>query len=212
MKKIFLSFKPTRLGKLALWAINYKVKLVVRGPEVGLTPADITNHTDWSQAVIEGADKVTAKRAEYYEAVAAMKQISKNELKLLGNAIQSMKKHPLFKEAIGDELGIMGTVKVFDPAELKPLIKGVARDGKVDISFKLQGMNFVSVYSRIQGTTAWTRLGSEYASPYEDKRPLAIVHQPEIREYMCKYFDGKEDVGLVSDIVTVIFGGTILLT
>jgi hypothetical protein len=68
-------------------------------------------------------------------------------------------------------------------------------------------MSCVTIYSRIKGSFGWTRLGNDYTSPYEDKRPLAVEHQPEIREYMIRYFDGREDIGLESDVVPVVFGG-----
>jgi hypothetical protein len=113
----------------------------------------------------------------------------------------------MYTDAIGRRLGIVELGSLFNPNEQKPVVSLVAYPGCVNVRFKKYGMKGVTIYSRIKGTLGWEMLGHDYKSPYLDKRSLQEGNQPEIREYMARFFDGHEDIGLSSDVVVIVYGG-----
>ncbi|BAV09815.1 hypothetical protein SAMN05421788_1011248 [Filimonas lacunae] len=207
MKKTFFSFVPRNDGELAVWAVNLKEKIVIWGPILGYSAAQVSQIQDYCQFIIDAVNKVEAKRGELSNAVNAKNEMRENELQLVVNSLLALKKHPAYLPSIGGELRIIGSVQVLNPEYLKPILSAEVHAGKVTLAFNLQKMNCVSVYCRPKGTMGWEKLGNDYESPYEDKRPLAVANQPEIREYMVRYFNGREEIGKPSDIVTVTYGG-----
>jgi hypothetical protein len=207
MKKRYVHFIPSIDAQLAVWAGNYKLKLGTIGPLLGLTAVQVTDQEAIADRIIAAVNKVEVKRTELENAVEAKEESKVKDVQLLVNMAIAMKRHPDYITSLGSDLGIVGTLQILDPENLKPLLKGKAASGKVILRFNLQAMNCVSVYSRIKGSMGWEKLGNDYKSPFEDRRSLAVANQPEIREYMVRYFNGREDVGLESDIVTIVFGG-----
>jgi hypothetical protein len=65
----------------------------------------------------------------------------------------------------------------------------------------------VNIYGRLAGQSAWTLLGRDSESPYLDQRPLANPAVPEKREYMARGVVNDVEIGVDSDIVTVVFAG-----
>lgn len=57
------------------------------------------------------------------------------------------------------------------------------------------------------GQTAWTLLGMDTSSPYIDGRPLAVPTAPEVREYMLRGVISDAEVGLDSDVLSIIWAG-----
>lgn len=52
--------------------------------------------------------------------------------------------------------------------------------------------------------TAPTFLARDTSSPYVDNRPLLVANQPETRTYTAFYVLHDEEIGLVSDAVSVV--------
>ena len=115
-----------------------------------------------------------------------------------------------YTDAIGKDLGIVGEEIEFKMAEFKPDISAKTQKGSVVITFTKKDLDGVNVYSRPVGSTdvnAWEFLALDNHSPYHDTRPLAVVGQPEHRQYRVHgVYDGIE-TGLVSKIVEVVFEG-----
>lgn len=207
MKKLYIHFIPKGDGDAGYWFRNYKEKISTWGPQLGLTAAQITEQETVLDTVIEALAAVESKRQDLEEAVNAKRIARQTALKEVSRAVGIMKNSTAYNEAIGGALGIIGSSRLFDLREIKPAIKATAYTGRVDISFNLQVMKSITIYSRIKGTYGWEKLGNDYASPFEDRRPLAVPQQAEIREYMAFYFNGKEDIGVESDMVSAVFGG-----
>lgn len=207
LKKKSIPFVPANDGDLVIWATHVKELIVIYGPMLGLTPAQVTAIQDLCLFIIAAAMKVETKRAEQAQAIAARNLMRDNELQQLVNMLIALKRNAAYTTDMGSELRIIGGVQVFDPERLKPNLKADVLPGKVQLNFNLQRMNCVSIYCRAKGTMGWEKLANDYESPYEDKRALTVPNQPEIREYMIRYFNGREDVGYESDIITVTFGG-----
>ena len=207
MKKQYIHFVPKADGEASIWASNLKGKIAAIGALLGLSPTAIASVEDACDRIITNINLVGTKRTDLAEAVKQKNDNRLADLQIIAKVISQLKAHSDYQDAIGSSLGITGYSKLFDLKEIKPVIKAKAYEGRVDISFNLQVMKSITIYSRIKGSYGWEKLGNDYESPFEDRRPLAVAHQAEVREYMAMYFNGKEDVGQPSDIIPIVFGG-----
>lgn len=95
----------------------------------------------------------------------------------------------------------------FDPDTYKPVFTVRIKGGRITLSFKKRDVDGLAIYTRLGGTTAWTKLDVRTLSPYIDGRPLAVPGVPEIREYLARGILKDREIGLESDIVSTVFGG-----
>jgi hypothetical protein len=62
-----------------------------------------------------------------------------------------------------------------------------------------------------RGSSAWSArffpAGHGYQSPYYDTKPLANPAVSEVREYLVRGMIGDKEIGLDSDVVSIIFAG-----
>jgi hypothetical protein len=124
----------------------------------------------------------------------------------LRQLVQRIQLAPGYTEAIGLNLGIVGTdAGTSDAADLsaKPTAKATAlAGGQVQVDFSKGRYDGVAVESRRAGETVWASLGTDNYSPFVDTRPSAEVGKAEVREYRLRYVRLDEPVGEWSDIVT----------
>ena len=195
---------PKRDSLLAIWFSNFQNKITTYGPTLGLAAADITDLTNLCANGSESILNAESKKNEAQTAVAEKVSFKKDQLPILRNAIQRMKTHADYTDAIGQDLGIIGTDSEV-PA--KPGLKAKARVNDVELSFTKKGLDGVNVYARLKGAAQWTFLARDTHSPYNDSRPLTNAGVPETGEYMCIGVINDEEVGEESDIVSAVFGG-----
>lgn len=207
MKKQHMHFVPRSHAERGPWAGNIREKIAIIGPTLGLDAAWVTRVETAAGNIQERVGTVEVRKRDLESAVAAKNQSMEDDLLVILNAAGIMKRHPDYREQLGSDLGIVGYSVAIDVNDLRPTLKLRAFEGKIEVSFNLQLMSSISIYSRIKGTMGWEKIGNDKASPFIDTRPLAVAHQPEIREYAARYFDGKEDVGQMSSIETVVFAG-----
>lgn len=207
MKRRYIHFAPKSDAEKGVWAGNVDEKIPVYGPQVGLDAIAVTRIQTAAQNIKTNIDTVEVKKRELEEAVAAKNLSLKADMRVIQNYAAMIKKHPDYQEQMGSALGFIGTSILFDIKDLQPDISARAFEGKVEVSFNLQTMNSITIFGRLKGTNGWTKLGNDKASPYIDSRPLTAANQPEIREYAAMYFDGREEVGQMSKIVSLVFGG-----
>ena len=114
-------------------------------------------------------------------------------------AIAGMKTNSGYTPETGAALGIVGESESFDPnsyeGELRELT--LSAPGQVTVTFgKAKGqIDAVNVYSRRQGTSAWTFLARDSRSPYIDTTPLAQPGTPEVREYRLRGVIDDVEIG-----------------
>jgi hypothetical protein len=114
----------------------------------------------------------------------------------------------VYTTAIGEDLGIIGDESSFDPDTFKAEIKGVKITNEgVKLSFVKGETEGVNIYSRIGTAGPFMKLAFDGSSPYVDTRPLSLPGTPETREYMAKPVLHDAEIGLPSDVVSVVVGG-----
>lgn len=198
---------PRPQDALKTWAQNTKNKISVHGPALGLDPTEIANIENWCQALIDAIDGKAAAKSGYQSQVAASDTDLKDNIGLLRPKIQQIKISDSYTTAIGEDLDWIGEDTSFDPDAYKPEFKATLFPGYVRLDFFKKGVDGLNFYVRLKGGTTWTKLTYDTNSPYSDHTPLAVPGQPENREYMAIGVIDDEEIGLMSDIVSVVFGG-----
>lgn len=207
MKKKHSHFIPRTDGELVRWLNNFKEKIAVLGPLLGLTPAQITGLQDIAQAGIDALTKVTIKTKEKEEAVKAKNLMREQGLQELIDVAVGFKRNKLFTENMGNELGIYSAAVPLEKSVLMPSVKLIAYPGSIDVLFKKQGQIGVGIFSRLKGADDWNFIHNTTVSPFSDTRPLTVEGKPEIREYMVRCWDGTGYIGNNSDSVYVVYAG-----
>lgn len=205
--KLFHSYIPTIDGNLVVWATTYKEKIGLLGPQLGLQAAEITELQDAAQVIIEAINKVDVKKVELKEATAAKELDKRARLQLIRASAVRIRTLPGYNHNLGKELGIVSPVQVVDSGSLKPDLTATVFPGYVQLGFNKYRMFGISLYSRLKGELEWRELEVAKTSPYIDTTPLAEAGRPETREYIGICYDGLQETGYASDIVSVVYGG-----
>lgn len=206
MTKVYNSFIPVKDAELVVWAGNFTTKLPTLGTLLGLTTDQVVRAQQLAQGLMDAINKVEQKKRELQQSVMAKEGLRTDNLTLLRTAIANMKTLSGYTDDLGGELGIVGGSVAVDNDSIKPLVKVKTINGIVKVFFKKRRQPGVNIYSRLKGTNGWEKLGYDVASPFIDARPLANT-TAEIREYMVTCSNGKEEIGVPSDIATVVFAG-----
>jgi len=205
--KVFAPYIPGTDGNLAVWAGTYKEKLGLLGESIGLGPTEIEEQQTAAQSIIDSVNKADLKKVEMREATTAKELVKQANLQLIRATVLRMKLLPGYTANAGKELGVISSGQTVDENGLKPVISAVSFRGYVSISFNKQRMFGVSLYSRLKGQLEWQSLGTAKTGPFIDYAALAEADRPETREYMALCYDGVEEAGFPSDIVTIVHGG-----
>lgn len=207
MRKKYFHFMPRTYGQRSVWLSNFGTKISVVGPTLGFSATQITSLEDAAQKHKDFIITVETKSKELDTARAALALSMKTDLKLIANAAVEAKRKVGYTDLLGSELGIIGSTQPIDLTTTRPILKVVANPDCVEVHFLLQGMKGVTIYSRLKGSGGWQMLSHDFESPYRDARPLADPTKPEVREYMARFFNGREDVGYESDLTVLTFTG-----
>jgi hypothetical protein len=203
-----MDYVPPKRSPRYQWYQNISTNVVTEGPKFGAAAGDATAVKALVDAIIAKMDLTDAAQA----AVDGARQIENStetaNLAELRRKIRNWKTLSGYP-ASGSEavLKLKGSEVVFDPTTYKPVIKPSIEAGKIKIEFFKKGVDGIAVYSRIRGTVAWHKIGTDTESPYFDTASLAVAGVPEVREYMARGMVGDDEVGLDSDIVSISFGG-----
>lgn len=198
---------PRSEPQLNIWLNNIGKKIGTYGPTLGLTAEEIklaeTRCNETSARITE----IEQKKTELQQIIAVKDDLKADGLADIRGFVTRIKAHPGYTEAIGLDLGIIGTsVDTTVMKGSKTVLKAEVLPGRVRISFVKKNFSGVNIYSRLVGAVKWDFLGRDNHSPYDDERPLSNG-QPEKREYMAIGLVGDDEVGLPSDIISVVFGG-----
>jgi hypothetical protein len=119
---------------------------------------------------------------------------------------QLIKSRAGYTEAIGLDLGIVGSVAPEPPPSATPRIKVAVELGAdsecARVSFYKDGHQGIILETR-RGGAAWEQLTIVTKSPYLDERPLLVPTQAEIREYRARFWDDGKGNGDWCDVAKV---------
>ncbi|MBI3877534.1 MAG: hypothetical protein HY300_16510 [Verrucomicrobia bacterium] len=175
------------------------------GANVGFTAADLTaidgDNSDLHAAISASniADAVAQQKTK-------AKQTTIKNAKARHRALaQQAKKNPNYTPAIGEQMKIEGEEDTTDLSNSKPTLTGKALPhSAVNVGFDKGRSHGVSLYSQRGDETAMTPLATDRNSPYVDNRAPLVAGKPEVRKYTAIYLLGDDEVGLVSDVLTVV--------
>ena len=200
-------FIPKPDPELIDWLNNFKTKLDDYGVTLGMTTLQVSNQ----QSAIDGyialhtetenlKDTLQAKVQERTTAKAAL-------LVALRKLIGKFKEQDPYTAAMGEDMDIVSETPAFDPSTFKTTLKAQQEGSGVVIKFTKSQTEGVNLYARLRGEPGWTFLARDTFSPYVDNRPLATAGTAETREYKARGVIDDAEIGLDSDIVSVVFSG-----
>jgi len=224
------NYFPSRIGDQVNWLDNYAVKLPIHGPTLGVVAGDVTASVNdakygnyvlgtWLSAVRnfspsttdavddvltgEGAANVVLPTFVTPTLPAGVTAVPPGVLNRIFALIAKMKLSSNYAEAIGTDLGIVGseaTEKAL-PKFSAELLQGAGCQC-VKLTFAKYGHMGVYIESR-RGTGAWEFQAIDTESPYMDERPLLAAGTPEVREYRMRFWDKGTPNGDWTDVVKV---------
>lgn len=185
------------------WATTFRTAIATHGAAIGLNPAQIAAAQALCDTIIGRIDDKAAKKNAWQASVAAANTGNSADFASLRSTIARIKTNAGYTEAIGADLGIIGSADTFDPntykAELKEVV--LSAPGQVRVTFGKAGGNVdaVHVYMRRQGSGSWAFLARDSQSPYIDTTPLTEAGKPETREYRIRALIADDEIGDYSD-------------
>jgi hypothetical protein len=200
-------FIPKKDAKLVGWAINYKTILAEKAAELGITPEQVAAQKLLCDNTINAIGAAVAAKGTYESAITHKNQTVTTDITSVRDFVKDIKRSPTYTEAIGNQLGIVGTPTTMDNNSYKSSLKPDVHPGYVALKFTKKGAEGINLYARKSGEVDWQKLGFYAHSPCIDARPLAVAAQAENREYMCIGVAKDHEIGLQSDIVSVAFAG-----
>jgi hypothetical protein len=203
-----MDFIPNRRADRKEWWTNIRdngatelAKLNLAAPDIAAAVATATAMVAKMQATDDA--EAALKAARTMETAAA----TPNEAAIRA-AVRNWKTLPPYPDSgVEGSLNLRGPASGFDPNTFKSKVKLSIVGGQIRIDFTKDECDSVAVYCRLRGTAAWTKLGLDSRSPYYDTNPLANPAIPETREYMLMGVIDDLEIGLPSDIVSIVFGG-----
>ncbi len=200
-------FIPRSDGDQLNWLANYSAKLGTHGVALGFTAAQVTAMQGAITAYLSQFNSYVQQKNALEAAAAAVRTAQKNLLRDIRVQAAKSKIAGAFTEAIGDDLGIIGPESSFDPDTFKPTFKITVQPGTVKIEFTKSETDGVNIYCRLKGQANFKFVARDTNSPYEDHTPLAQAGVAEVREYSMRGVINDAEIGQLSDIVSVTYGG-----
>ena len=200
-------FIPKKDAKLVGWAINYKTGFAERAVELGFTPEQVAAQNLLCDNTVSAIGAAVTAKGLYESAITHKNQTVTTNITSVRDFVKDIKRSPNYTEAIGNQLGIVGTPTTLDYNSYKSSLKTEVHPGYVALKFTKKGAEGINLYARKNGDVDWQKLGFYAHSPCIDARPLAVSAQAENREYMCIGVVKDHEIGLQSDIVSVAFAG-----
>ena len=195
------------LDALDTWLTNFFELIDTIGVTLGLTAGQIT---EVKSRITDFRDKYqaqTQQEADYkasVEATKASKKVCISDSGGVRDVVGKMKKHDDYTEALGETLGIIGEEHVPDAVNAKPELKDKSEGGNIKLGFNLYEWDGINIYRDLDDGEGMVFTARDTDPPYYDTKPKLDPTKPEKRQYMAYFVDGDDQIGLPSDIITVI--------
>ena len=175
------------------------------GATVGFTAGDLTA-IDADNAALHTAVAASNAADAAAQTKTSAKQTVVKGVKARHRALaQQAKQDPGYTPALGEQLKIVGPEDSTDLTTSKPTLTGkVLPHGAVEVGFNKSISHGVNIYCQRGSETGPVFLARDTSSPYVDNRPLLVANTPETRKYTAIYVVGDAEIGLVSDVLTLV--------
>lgn len=203
---LYTPFFPTSDGALSLWCKNYKEKITVYSATLGMTAAEVDADVAFCEKMIDSIAAVENFKAQLAGSVKSKEQTVKNDGGNLKKSIAGHKTTPGYTQAIGEDLGIVGSSTEFNPNEYKAEIIVEHYGGKIKIRFLKLGADGINLYRRNKGETAWQLVTRATKSPYMYLPVLMQPNTPVHIEFRAFGVLNDVEIGSPSDINEILFG------
>lgn len=226
------AYFPASEADRVVWLTHFRAKLPIHGPSVGLSAEEIANILAdidfyvWILQTFNPAIQQNALESTVYKGIIATGTGSElvpvpvpavfdnppavrppGVLTRLFNLVQRIKIGAGYTEAIGQDLGIIGSQDTTAhpiPDFTATTERGAATE-RVKMVFTKYGHDGVSIDSR-RNNGAWEFLAIAMVKPWYDERPLLDPAAPEIREYRVRWWDKGAANGEFSPVQKVTVG------
>ena len=200
-------YLPKQNGELATRLNNLALKLPVYATVLNISDPEKTALVTMAKAAHDAVELKDTKWNEYLSEISDAQVTIDAAVKTIRAAVRNLKTNKNYTDAIGMELNVIGGSSSVDPADIKPDLAAQVLPGEVQLKFKKNGSDSVNVYSRRAGQQNWSFVSRKMSSPCTDVTPLAQPNVPEQREYCVRGLLNDDEVGQLSDAVTVVCAG-----
>lgn len=223
---------PTRDNERIAWSLNFEAEFPALAAQLGFTNAEMTALLQDS-AAMRHAILVAQTGAAFSKACTAFKNgmlggVGENQatpgipvhnppplppanvdagiIERLSNAMAAAKKNAGYSQTIGETLQIVGSpAPEIDPESAKPVGTTLSMTGSiVRIEWTKGKFDGIYIESQRADETAWTNIGFDMRSPFDDERAPLVAGKPEERRYRLRFFIDNVAVGNYSDTLTAI--------
>ena len=197
-------FIPASDDALNLWLANFKTKLTTYADTLNVAADDVTNYQTQCEALTAAIVEVNTFHQQYKNKVKSKDDLRTHTVSALRTLINRIKTEAAYTQAIGTDLGVIGTMQHVDLSAAKPVLTVSTEGGKITVAFKRGQSNGIRLYCKRGNETAFSFLAMDTHSPYHDTRENLAAGTAEARQYYAYYIDNAdEQVGLQSDVVSV---------
>lgn len=123
---------------------------------------------------------------------------------------QRIKKHRLYTDSDGKDLGLVADKQKRDLNSVKPnFTVRLTKGGQVEIVWLKQGMDGIEIYADYNNSGHFAFVDFKQRPNSIDKHPLPAANESAIWRYRLIYRYHDEQVGLFSDIVSIAVSGNV---
>jgi hypothetical protein len=218
------NYLPRTDEERVTWFNNFANKFAVYAAGLGFTPAEVTAVTNdaamlaYLLLLTEIYTTAKAQRVTYKNLIkdgpigsvggpipaapvapAAPTVVAPGILPRLALLVQRIKASTTYTEAIGHDLGIIGSQQTTDPTKMKPTLKLVMKGGQVEVQWVKADSDGIRIEVD-RGTGTWSFLAIDTVPHYPDTTPIT---GPATWKYRAMYIVADEPVGQWSDVASI---------
>jgi len=200
-------FYPDKEGDVAPYTNSLVEKLTANSNELatllGVTTPDLTVLGQIVTGIPSRINEAQAAEDTAKGLVAVKKATLKDARSTTLNMLQIWSRNANWTYEIGRSLGVYIERTPVDLSTVKPKVTEVTVLSDMVILEWVRGtMSGVAIYGSSDGVN-FSRIDKDLKSPWEDKRPNSTPGA-ELRYYKLRYIKGDTEVGLFTDIITVL--------
>jgi hypothetical protein len=220
-------FIPDGDAAKADMADNFALKLPGYAAILGVTPAEVTsvandaamfnytmdaqeafkthkqNVSNYKNALRDGPDSAPGAFPVAPPLAPAPALVNDGIFTRISNLAVRMKRHPAYKEAMGEDMGIVGDEQVIDIPNLKPVLNSRLDVGRPLILWKRGPADSIDIYVDRKDGLGFVYLANDSQPDYLDTFPVPAGVTTAVWDYKAVYKIGDDQVGQFSEPISV---------